>query len=139
MINQTSETNPSILTATFAQPDRFGEDEELIGAISNRLSLLSASPTNQKDTGSAPYIGIAKLGKGDPANWLYSYEGISSPIEPYKSGLRCRYCKCFSPSIDGTVRAVPLGCHKWTDISFSRIRNFESYEWSTVLQYKDYA
>jgi len=29
MINQTSETNPSVLTATFAQPDRFGEDKEL--------------------------------------------------------------------------------------------------------------
>lgn len=108
MINKTSETNPSILTATFAQPDRFGEDEELRQALGNRLSLLSASPTNQKDTGSAPYIGIAKLGKGDPANWLYSYEGISSPIEPLQEAVYGVGTVSASPSIDGTVRAVPL-------------------------------
>ena len=108
MINQTSETNPSVLTATFAQPDRFGEDEELRQALGNRLSLLSASPTNQKDTGSAPYIGIAKLGKGDPANWLYSYEGISSPIQPLQEAVYGVGTVSASPSIDGTVRAVPL-------------------------------
>ena len=108
MISKTSETNPSILTATFAQPDRFGEDEELRQALGNRLSLLSASPTNQKDTGSAPYIGIAKLGKGDPTNWLYSYEGISSPIEPLQEAVYGVGTVSASPSIDGTVRAVPL-------------------------------
>ena len=108
MINRTSETNPSILTATFAQPDRFGEDKELRKALGSRLTLLSASPTNQKDTGSAPYIGIAKLGKGDPANWLYSYEGISSPIQPLQEAVYGVGTVSASPSIDGTVRAVPL-------------------------------
>ena len=108
MIGQTSETNPSILTATFAQPDRFGEDKELVKSLGSRLTLLSASPTNQKDTGSAPYIGIAKLGKGDPANWLYSYEGISSPIQPLQEAVYGVGTVSASPSIDGTVRAVPL-------------------------------
>ena len=108
MISKTPETSPSVLTATFAQPDRFGEDEELRNSLGNRLTLLSASPTNQKDTGSAPYIGIAKLGRGDPSNWLYSYEGISSPIQPLQEAVYGVGTVSASPSIDGTVRAVPL-------------------------------
>ena len=108
MISKTPETSASVLTATFAQPDRFGEDEELRNALGNRLTLLSASPTNQKDTGSAPYIGIAKLGKGDPSNWLYSYKGISSPIQPLQEAVYGVGTVSASPSIDGTVRAVPL-------------------------------
>lgn len=108
MISKTPETSASVLTATFAQPDRFGEDEELRNSLGNRLTLLSASPTNQKDTGSAPYIGIAKLGKGDPSNWLYSYKGISSPIQPLQEAVYGVGTVSASPSIDGTVRAVPL-------------------------------
>ena len=108
MISKTPETSPSVLTATFAQPDRFGEDEELRNSLGNRLTLLSASPTNQKDTGSAPYIGIAKLGRGDPSNWLYSYKGISSPIQPLQEAVYGVGTVSASPSIDGTVRAVPL-------------------------------
>ena len=108
MISKTPETSASVLTATFAQPDRFGEDEELRNALGNRRTLLSASPTNQKGTGSAPYIGIAKLGKGDPSNWLYSYKGISSPIQPLQEAVYGVGTVSASPSIDGTVRAVPL-------------------------------
>jgi len=108
MISKTPETSPSVLTATFAQPDRFGEDEELRNALGNKLTLLSASPTNQKDTGSAPYIGIAKLGKGLPENWLYSYEGISSPIQTLQEAVYGVGTVSASPSIDGTIRAVPL-------------------------------
>ena len=108
MIEKTPETSPSVLTVTFAQPDRFKQDDELIRTLGNRLTLLSASPTNQKDTGSAPYIGIAKLGKGDPSNWLYSYEGISSPIQPLQEAVYGVGTVSASPSIDGTVRSVPL-------------------------------
>ncbi len=108
MIEKTPETSPSVLTVTFAQPDRFKQDDELIRTLGNRLALLSASPTNQKDTGSAPYIGIAKLGKGDPSNWLYSYEGISSPIQPLQEAVYGVGTVSASPSIDGTVRSVPL-------------------------------
>lgn len=108
MIEKTPETSPSVLTVTFAQPDRFKQDNKLISTLGNRLTLLSASPTNQKDTGSAPYIGIAKLGKGDPSNWLYSYEGISSPIQPLQEAVYGVGTVSASPSIDGTVRSVPL-------------------------------
>ena len=108
MILNTPETSASVLTATFAQPDRFGKDDELRNALGNRLTLLSASPTNQKDTGSAPYIGIAKLGRGEPSNWLYSYDGISSPIEPLQEAVYGVGTVSASPSVDGTVRAVPL-------------------------------
>ena len=108
MILNTPDTSASVLTATFAQPDRFGKDDELRNALGNRLTLLSASPTNQKDTGSAPYIGIAKLGRGEPSNWLYSYDGISSPIEPLQEAVYGVGTVSASPSVDGTVRAVPL-------------------------------
>lgn len=108
MIEKTPETSPSVLTVTFAQPDRFRQDDKLISTLGNRLTLLSASPTNQKETGSAPYIGIAKLGRGDPSNWLYSYKGISSPIQPLQEAVYGVGTVSASPSIDGTVRAVPL-------------------------------
>lgn len=108
MIDRTPETSASVLTATFAQPDRFKQDNQLRNSLGNRLTLLSASPTNQKDTGSAPYVGIAKLGKGQPENWLYSYEGISSPIQPLQEAVYGVGTVSASPSIDGTVRAVPL-------------------------------
>ena len=108
MIEKTPETSPSVLTVTFAQPDRFKQDDKLISTLGNRLTLLSASPTNQKETGSAPYIGIAKLGRGDPSNWLYSYKGISSPIQPLQEAVYGVGTVSASPSIDGTVRSVPL-------------------------------
>ena len=108
MIDRTPETSASVLTATFAQPDRFKQDTQLRNSLGSRLTLLSASPTNQKDTGSAPYVGIAKLGKGQPENWLYSYEGISSPIQPLQEAVYGVGTVSASPSIDGTVRAVPL-------------------------------
>ena len=108
MIDRTPESSASVLTATFAQPDRFKQDTQLRNSLGSRLTLLSASPTNQKDTGSAPYVGIAKLGKGQPENWLYSYEGISSPIQPLQEAVYGVGTVSASPSIDGTVRAVPL-------------------------------
>tara|TARA_Y100000996_G_scaffold287497_1_gene227053 strand:- start:577 stop:2430 length:1854 start_codon:yes stop_codon:yes gene_type:complete len=108
MIDRTPESSASVLTATFAQPDRFNQDTQLRNSLGSRLTLLSASPTNQKDTGSAPYVGIAKLGKGQPENWLYSYEGISSPIQPLQEAVYGVGTVSASPSIDGTVRAVPL-------------------------------
>ncbi len=108
MLGKTPESSPSVLTATFAQPDRFGEDEILKNSLMNRLTLLSASPTNQKETGSAPFIGIAKLGRGDPNEWLYPYEGISSPIPMLQEAVYGVGTVSASPSIDGIVRAVPL-------------------------------
>ena len=108
MIDRTPESSASVLTATFAQADRFKQDTQLRNSLGSRLTLLSASPTNQKDTGSAPYVGIAKLGKGQPENWLYSYEGISSPIQPLQEAVYGVGTVSASPSIDGTVRAVPL-------------------------------
>ena len=95
-----------VMNMGFTEPDRFNGDDDLAYAMSKREVILSSIPTNVSNKGDKPFLGFGKLGKGKPSDWLYTYKGISTPIEklnPVGVGVVSA-----APSIDGIVREAPL-------------------------------
>ena len=95
-----------VMNMGFTEPDRFDGDDDLAYAMSKREVILSSIPINVSNKGDKPFLGFGKLGKGKPSDWLYTYKGISTPIEklnPVGVGVVSA-----APSIDGIVREAPL-------------------------------
>jgi adenylate cyclase len=108
-------TNTHVFTQLFNQPDRNqGEDEIFAEGLVNRLTILSAAPTIQKDTGSAPFVGNSTFGGGSATDHLWNFSGISSPIRilqdnTYGVGVTVATPSVSgTPNFDGTTRSIPL-------------------------------
>ena len=107
-------TNTHVFTQVFNQPDRFGGDEQFAEGLVNRLSILSAAPTSQKDTGSAPYVKTSVFGGGSTEDSIWNFSGISAPIKvlqdnTYGVGVTVTTPPLpDTPNFDGTVRSAPL-------------------------------
>ena len=107
-------TNTHVFTQVFNQPDRFGGDEQFAEGLVNRLSILSAAPTSQKDTGSAPYVKTSVFGGGAIEDSIWNFSGISAPIKvlqdnTYGVGVTVTTPPLpDTPNFDGTVRSAPL-------------------------------
>ena len=56
LLLNSDESLTHVFAIKFAEPGRFGGDQAFAAALDQRLSLLSSSPTNQKNTGSSPYM-----------------------------------------------------------------------------------
>ena len=111
----TSYTNTHVFTQLFNQPDRNqGEDEIFAEGLVNRLSILAAAPTIQKNTGSAPFVGNSTFGSGKATDHLWNFTGISSPIRilqdnTYGVGVTVATPSVTgTPNFDGTTRSIPL-------------------------------
>jgi len=111
---ESSYTNTHVFTQLFKEPDRFGGDAEFAEGLVNRLSVLSAAPTIQKDTGSAPYVRTSVFGGGEIKDHIWNFSGIASPIEILKQNAYGVGVTVATPSIsgtpnfDGTIRSAPL-------------------------------
>ena len=108
-------TNTHVFTQLFNQPDRTsGEDEIFAEGLVNRLSILAAAPTIQKDTGSAPFVGNSTFGSGKATDHLWNFSGISSPIRILQDNTYGVGVTVATPSVtgtanfDGTTRSIPL-------------------------------
>ena len=107
-------TNTHVFTQVFNQPDRFGGDSRFAEGLVNRLSVLSAAPTSQKDTGSAPYVKTSVFGGGNIKDSIWNFSGISAPIKllqdnTYGVGVTVTTPPLpDTPNFDGTVRSAPL-------------------------------
>ena len=108
-------TNTHVFTQLFNQPDRTsGEDEIFAEGLVNRLSILAAAPTIQKDTGSAPFVGNSTFGSGKAQDHLWNFSGISSPIRILQDNTYGVGVTVATPSVsgtanfDGTTRSIPL-------------------------------
>jgi len=108
-------TNTHVFTQLFNQPDRNqGEDEIFAEGLVNRLSILAAAPTIQKDTGSAPFVGNSTFGSGKATDHLWNFSGISSPIRILQDNTYGVGVTVATPSVtgtanfDGTTRSIPL-------------------------------
>ena len=107
-------TNTHVFTQVFNQPDRFGGDSRFAEGLVNRLSILSAAPTSQKDTGSAPYVRTSVFGGGNIGDVIWDFSGMSAPIKvlqdnTYGVGVTVTTPPLpDTPNFDGTVRSAPL-------------------------------
>ena len=104
-LNSSPENNAYVFNMGFTEADRFGQDSKLIAGMQNRDVILSSFVSN-KAQGDKPVRGFGKLGKGDPSDWLYSYNGIRSPVMgEHADGVGT---VTVAPSVDGIVRESPL-------------------------------
>jgi adenylate cyclase len=107
-------TNTHVFTQLFKNPDRFGGDEAFAEGLVNRLSILSAAPTTQLDTGSAPFVKTSVFGDGEIKDHIWSFSGIASPVDilkqnSYGSGVTVTTPSISgTPNFDGTIRSAPL-------------------------------
>jgi adenylate cyclase len=110
----THHTNTHVFSIIFSEPDRFGGDEVFADGLVNRLSILGAAPTTQKDTGSAPYVRTSVFGGGDITLHAWNYDGILNPVDmlmnnTYGVGVTVATPSVSgTPNFDGTVRSAPL-------------------------------
>ena len=107
-------SNTHVFTQLFKEPDRFQGDESFAEGLVNRLTILSAAPTIQKDTGSAPYVRTSIFGGGDISEHIWNFSGIASPVDILKQNTYGVGVTVTTPAVsgtpnfDGTVRSAPL-------------------------------
>ena len=74
---ESHQSNTHVYTQLFKEPDRFDGDAKFAEGLVNRLSILSAAPTIQKDTGSAPFVRTSVFGGGEIKDHIWNFSGIA--------------------------------------------------------------
>ena len=95
-------------TIMYPEADRFGGDEVFASWIKDNGIILAqdADPSGRSD--SAPYVGSAIFGTGDPLDWLIQYEGLVTNIPTLEAGAWGHGLVNAMPEIDGVARRIPL-------------------------------
>jgi adenylate cyclase len=127
-LNSSPENNAYVFNMGFTESDRFGGDSALTDSMAIRDVILSSVVTNHAAIGGRPPRGFGKLGKGDPADWLYSYKGMRNPHGTLSeaSGVGT---VTVAPSVDGIVRESPLAIlannHLYPSVALEVLRVWE--------------
>ena len=95
-------------TIMYPEADRFGGDEVFASWIKDNGIILSqdADPSGRSST--APYVGSAIFGTGDPMDWVVRYDGLVTNISVLEEGAWGHGLINAMPEIDGVARRIPL-------------------------------
>jgi adenylate cyclase len=95
-------------TIMFPEADRFGGDEIFASWVKdNGIILAQDADENGKST-SAPYVGTAIFGTGNPLDWTIRYKGLVTNIPEIEAGAWGHGLINAMPEVDGLVRRIPL-------------------------------
>ncbi len=95
-------------TIMFPEADRFGGDKIFASWVKdNGIILAQDADENGKST-SAPYIGTAIFGTGNPLDWAIRYKGLVTNIPEIEAGAWGHGLINAMPEVDGLVRRIPL-------------------------------
>jgi len=95
-------------TIMFPEADRFGGDEIFASWVKdNGIILAQDADENGKST-SAPYVGTAIFGTGNPLDWAIRYRGLVTNIPEIEAGAWGHGLINAMPEVDGLVRRIPL-------------------------------
>ena len=95
-------------TVMYPEPDRFGGDEVFASWIKGNGIILSQTPSTKGRSESAPFVGTATLGEGDPYNFVYEYNSLVTNIPPLESVSDGVGLINTTPEVDNLVRRMPL-------------------------------
>jgi adenylate cyclase len=107
-IDETPPDALSVLNIIYSEPDRFGQDNRLAEALSQKAVVLSSAPTQQTSDGVGAFVGVATFGEQNE-NWLYEFPGLLYPIESLANwvfGVGATVAVPDEPT--GVVRRAPL-------------------------------
>jgi adenylate cyclase len=95
-------------TIMFPEADRFGGDKIFASWVKdNGIILAQDADENGKST-SAPYVGTAIFGTGNPLDWTIRYKGLVTNIPEIEAGAWGHGLINAMPEVDGLVRRIPL-------------------------------
>jgi len=95
-------------TIMFPEADRFGGDEVFASWVKDNGIILSQDASPRGRSNSAPYVGTAIFGTGDPNDWVIKYDGLVTNIPEIESGAWGHGLINGMPEVDGVVRRIPL-------------------------------
>jgi len=110
MISDLRNANAGMIAFTmmFPEEDRFGGDEVFASWIKDNGIILSQDADPSGRSTSAPYVGTAIFGRGDPLDWVIKYDGLVTNIPSLEEGAWGHGLINGMPEVDGVVRRIPL-------------------------------
>lgn len=97
-----------VFTIMFPEEDRFGGDEIFASWIKNNGIILSQDADEYGRSQSAPYVGYATFGPGDPLEFIYKYKGLVSNIDALEKHAWGVGLVNGAPEVDNITRRIPL-------------------------------
>jgi|TARA_R110002153_G_scaffold236325_2_gene390469 adenylate cyclase len=95
-------------TIMFPEADRFGGDEIFASWVKNNGIILAQDADENGNSKSAPYVGTAIFGTGNPLDWAIRYKGLVTNIPEIEAGAWGHGLINAMPEVDGLVRRIPL-------------------------------
>ena len=110
MISDLRNANAGMIgfTIMFPEEDRFGGDEVFASWIKDNGIILAQDADNSGKSSTAPYVGSAVFGTGDPLDWVIKYKGLITNIPQLEEGAWGHGLVNGMPEVDGLVRRIPL-------------------------------
>ena len=110
LISDLREANAGMIgfTIMFPESDRFGGDEVFASWINTNGIILAQDADPNGKSKSAPYVGTATFGVGDPLDWLIRYDGLVTNIPELEKEAWGHGLINAMPEVDGLVRRIPL-------------------------------
>jgi adenylate cyclase len=110
MISDLRNANAGMIgfTIMFPEEDRFGGDEVFASWIKDNGIILAQDADNSGKSSTAPYVGSAVFGTGEPLDWAIKYKGLITNIPQLEEGAWGHGLVNGMPEVDGLVRRIPL-------------------------------
>ena len=110
MISDLRGANAGVIgfTIMFPEADRFGGDEIFASWVKDNGIILAQDADQDGKSTSAPYVGTAVFGTGNPLDWVIRYNGLVTNIPEIEAGAWGHGLINAMPEVDGLVRRIPL-------------------------------
>ena len=97
-----------VFTIMFPEEDRFNGDNTLAEYMDGNGVILAQDADEYGRSKTAPYVGYATFGPGDPMDFIYKYKGLVSNIDILEEKAWGVGLVNGAPEVDNITRRIPL-------------------------------
>ena len=97
-----------VFTIMFPEIDRFNGDNTLADYMDGNGVILAQDADEYGRSKTAPYVGYATFGPGDPMDFIYKYKGLISNIDILEEKAWGIGLVNGAPEVDNITRRIPL-------------------------------